>query len=297
MSASSGTIAQVTESAVRAASAANRSTDRAPCIGPRRPQTMPPATTAPPTSTIRTSTTVVPSSWVPPAAPKATPASAPPSSAAASHSRRTRPSQARLAGGLGSASEESGERNTRRRDLGQERDARHRRDALAHGHESTDQGDEGDRDQGNEQRDGKVVAGAGQVEEAVRARLNLFVADLYARGALLRVGGDGGQILVVMGASRLLLGRERSAIGSQGGAAAALVRAAGDGAGQDLAAVAVLVQIRGEVLDRLAELLVLVVLVEIAVRVAVEDRIRHRGAGQRDEREYGEDKESCGGSN
>src|SRR5918992_4096589 len=195
----------------------------APCIGPRRPQTMPAATTAPPTSTIKTSTTVVRPSWVPPAAPKATPASAPPRSAAASHSGRARSSQARLASGLDSASEESGERNTRHGDLGQERDARQRRDALAHGHESTDQGHEGERDERNEQRDGKVVAGAGQVEEAVRAGLHLFVTDFDARGALLRVGGDGGQILVVLRASRVLLGRERAAVGAHGRTASPLV--------------------------------------------------------------------------
>src|SRR5918992_383132 len=171
------------------------------------------ATAAPPRSTISTSTTVVRPSWVPPAAPKAIPASAPPRSAAASHPGRTRSSQVRGASGLGSASE-SGERNTR--DLGQKRDARQRGDALAHGHDSTDQGHEGERDERHEQRYGKVVAGAGQVEESVRAGLHFLAADLGTRWALPRVGRDGGQVLVVLGAGGLLLGGPRAALRAYG---------------------------------------------------------------------------------
>src|ERR687895_1292855 len=294
MSASSGTIAHVTESAVRAASTANRSTDMAPCIGPRRPQTMPAATTAAPSSTIRTSTTVVRASWVPPAAPKAAPASAPPRRAAASHSGRAPPRRrARVAGGLASASE-SGERNTR--DLGQERDARQRRDAFAHGHESTDQGHEGERDERHEQRYGKVVAGAGQVEESVRAGLHFLAADLGARWALPRVGRDGGQVLVVLGAGGLLLGGQRAAVRAYGRTVAALVGSTRDRVREELAAVAVLVEVRGEVVDRLAELAVRPLLVEVAVAAAVAERSGQRAAGQRQQGEHREDKQACCGS-
>src|ERR671918_38405 len=227
-----------------ATAAAKSCSDVAPYSGPRRPHTMAAATAAPPRSTISTSTTVVRPSCVPPAAPKTIPASAPPRSAAASHSGRTRSSRVRRASGLGSASE-SGERNTR--DLGQERDARQRGNALAHGRESTDQGNEGERDERHEQRYRKVVAGAGQVEEAARAGLQLLAADLGARGALLRVGRDGGQILGVLGAGGLLLGGQRAAVRARGRAVAALVGSARDRVREDLAAVAVLVEVRGEV--------------------------------------------------
>src|SRR5918992_2627063 len=211
------------------------------------------ATAAPPRSSISPSPPVVVRGGGPPAAPKAIPARAPPRSAAASHSGRARANRVRGASGLGSASE-SGERNTR--DLGQERDARQRGNALAHGHDSTDHGHEGERDERHEQRYRKVVAGAGQVEEAVRAGLHVLVADLDARGALLRVGRDRGQILVVLGAGGLLLGGQRAAVRARGRAVAALVGSTRDRVREELAAVAVLVEVRGEVVDRLAELAV-----------------------------------------
>src|ERR687895_2305830 len=120
------------------------------------------ATIALPIRTIRISTTDVRPSCVPPAAPKATPARTPPRITVATQSGRTRSSRARVATAPVSAPE-SGERNTRRGDLRQQRDARQRRDALAQGHDSTDQGHQGERDEGGEQWCGKVVAGACEI--------------------------------------------------------------------------------------------------------------------------------------
>src|SRR3954447_23881953 len=99
------------------------------------------ATIAPPRITSSTSTIVVRDSSLPPAAPKATPARAAPIATSA-----TRGAWAR---------------DTRGRDLGQQREAPQRGDPRAQRDERAGQRKRGKRDQRNQQRDGEVVAGAG----------------------------------------------------------------------------------------------------------------------------------------
>ena len=100
---------------MRNASSANRSSVVMPWIAPARPQRNAAAITQPLARTIRIPVTDVRVSSVPPSAPKATPTRAAPS----------------ISGTALAATLE--ERDTRGRDLGQERNPRQRRHALAHG--------------------------------------------------------------------------------------------------------------------------------------------------------------------
>src|SRR5215208_1003650 len=227
----------MTERAVRAARAANSPTATAPCTGPGRLQTTAAATTAPPTSTATTSTIVVRVSSLPPAAPKATPAKAAPR--------------------ITSAARGAWERSTRGRDLGQERHSAEQWDATAQRDEHAGHREQAEGDQRHQQRCGQVVARAGQVEQAVGVGLDGLVTDLHTGRARAAVGvtGDRSQRLGVLAALGLLLGRQWLPVRARvAGTPAALVGPALDGSGEDLAAVAVLVAVRGQAVERLLEL-------------------------------------------
>src|SRR5215207_6508240 len=268
MYASSGTTAHVTDSAVRTASAQNSATLIAPCTGPGRLHATAAAMTAPQTKTPRISTIVVRLSSLPPAAPKATPARAPPR--------------------ITSAARRAWERSTRCRDLGYQRHAREQRDAAAQGDEQAGHCQQRQGDQRCEQRRGQVVAGAGQVEQAVVAGLDGLAADLDARRLRTAVVAcDLRERFGVLLAVRLFLRGERLAARTRrAGAVVALVGSARDGAGEDLAAIAVLVAVGRQVVERLLELGVRVVAVEVVVANAVGQRAGLRGGGQHEQGDH-----------
>ena len=81
------------------------------------------------------------------------------------------------------------------------------------------------------------------------------------------------------------------------GTTAALVRAAVDRAGQDLAAVAVLVAVRGEAVERLLQLGVRVAVVQVVVLRAVGQRAGVRGGRQQQQRESAQQEELSYDSN
>ena len=107
-----------------------------------------------------------------------------------------------------------------------------------------------------------------------------------------RVARDGSQLLVVRGAAGLLVGRQRPAVlAGRARAPAALVGAAVDGAGDDLAAEAVLVAVGRQVVQRVLQLDVRVVLVEVVVAGAVGHRVGLRHGRQRQQRERAQQKQ------
>ena len=113
-------------------------------------------------------------------------------------------------------------------------------------------------------------------------------------GRVVAVAGDRLQLGVVLRECLLLGGTDSavvSAVAARGGAAARavpLVGSARDGGPDQLTAVGVLVDVARNVVERPPELLVCVGLVELAVVVAVGDRVRLCRRGQRESAEHGQ---------
>src|SRR5215207_822956 len=250
-----------------------------PWIVPERPQRKAAAITAPLARTSKTPVTDVRVSSVPPSAPKATPTRAAPS----------------ISGTALAATLE--ERDTRGRDLGQERNPGQRRHSLTHGGQAAGQSEQAEHYQREQKRQRDLVGGTGQVEEAAAVRLQARPADVDRRRVALAVGDRREVALVVRAGGGLACGIDAADAGTV--RAAAPVRPTLDGRGDHVAAVRVLVGVGREVVLRLAQLLVRVLAVELAVPDAVAQNLVGAGGsgrGHGEEGEYAEDNQISYGS-
>src|SRR5436190_7248333 len=271
---SSGTIDQVTDSAVRAVSAASAARPAPPLSGPAGLQMATAATPSPPSRTSTSSTAVVLPSSVPPAAPKATPAKAAPS---------------RMVLAARACERDTGQGYARHR-YARKRNPRQRRHATSEGIEPAGRREHPDCDQRQQQRQRQSVGRAGEVEQPVVARRDVLAADVEMR--LLAAVGQRVEIRVVFGTGRVLgglRGRGPEAARAAAVPAAALAGSARDRARDHRTAIAVLIEVGGQVLLGLLEVRVGVVVVELAVVRAVADhrigtRVSKRRNGERHEK-------------
>src|SRR5215203_2736861 len=210
---------QSTEIAVRKASIVNSSSVVTPWLVLLRPNMTAAATMQPLTRTITTSVMVVRVSSVPPWPPNAMPARAPPT----------------ISGSASAAAVE--ERDTRGRDLGQERHRGQCRHALAEGGQAARQREEEQEDKRQEERERHLVRRTADAEEAAAVGGEVRPADVdRGRGPLAaRQLREVGLVLGLRGG----LGRRVGRCDARAAGADALVRAALDGRADHIAAVGV----------------------------------------------------------
>src|SRR5688572_1246003 len=184
------------------------------------------------------------------------------------------------------------ERNTRSRDLRQERHPGKRRHSVAERTQAAREREQAEQYQRQEERQRHLVRGAAEVEKPAAVRLEAGAAYVHRRTRPLPARESGEVALVLRLSGGLPCGIGRADARAAG--ADALVGSALDGGRDHVTAVRVFVEVRRQVVSRPAQLGVRVLLVELPVARAVANHLigtGESGSRQRKRAERAENQE------